>query len=76
MKFNTIKIFVVGSTKLASHRRDLAELAHRYNINSIRGSQNIKDLIFIYSFEDTGSPEQKEYNNIISTEADVVITIL
>lgn len=76
MKYNIIKIFIVGSTSLANRRRDLAELAHKYNINSIRGKKNVKDIIFIYSYEETGSPEQLDYDTIISTEADVVITIL
>ena len=76
MRYNIIKIFVVGSTELASRRRDLAELAHRLNINSIRGKAEMKDIIFVYSFEETGSPEQIAYDNIISNEADVVITII
>ena len=75
-RYNIIKIFIVGSTSLAYRRRDLAELAYKYNINSIRGKKNVKDIIFIYSYEDTGSPEQNDYDKIISTESDVVITIL
>ena len=75
-RYNIIKIFIVGSTSLAHRRRDLAELAYKYNINSIRGKKNVKDIIFIYSYEDTGSPEQNDYDKIISTESDVVITIL
>lgn len=76
MKYNIIKIFVVGSTCLKNRRQDLAELAHKFNIDSIRGNTHIIDLIFIYSYEDTKSALQKEYNNIISTETDVVITII
>ena len=75
-RYNIIKIFIVGSTCLAHRRRDLAELVYKYNINSIRGKKNVKDIIFIYSYEDTGSPEQNDYDKIISTESDVVITIL
>lgn len=76
MKYNIIKIFIVGSTSLEKHRSDLADLAHRYNINSIRSNDSIKDIICLYSYEETGSTYQDTYFDIISNEADVVITIL
>lgn len=75
MKYNIIKIFVIGSTKLEKQRRYITDAANEITTTSIIGKDKTKNIICIYSFENTGL-EQEQYNHIIEHEADAIIAVI
>ncbi len=75
MKYNIIKIFVIGSTKLEKQRKYITDAANEITTSSIIGKDDTKNIICIYSFENTGQ-EQEKYNHIIEHEADAVIAVI
>lgn len=75
MKHNIIKIFIIGSTKLEKQRKYITDAANEITTSSIIGKDDTKNIICIYSFENTGQ-EQEKYNHIIEHEADAVIAVI
>lgn len=75
MKHNIIKIFIIGSTNLEQQRKDITKAANEITTNSIIGKDDTKNIICIYSFENTGQ-EQEKYNHIIEHEADAIIAVI
>lgn len=76
MKYNIIKVFVIGSTKLDKYRKEISDIAHRITTLSINSDEIVKTILCIYSFENVNSHSQNEYDYIISNKADAVITLI